>query len=100
MLYLIHLEKKLGDRVQHYLGYVEKPGNLGKRLKEHRKGIGSKLLKACNEQGIGYKVVAIFKGDRSEERRLKKLKTNFSCYCPECQKIARQKALQLELFTD
>jgi predicted GIY-YIG superfamily endonuclease len=89
MVYLIHLEKPLGnDRHQasHYIGFT--PGrtvrNLEKRFTKHVAGHGSAMLRAANERGISYDVVRAWRdGDRTFERQLKNRK-NAKQLCPCC----------------
>jgi predicted GIY-YIG superfamily endonuclease len=101
MIYLIHFDIKL-HHTQHYLGWVE--NDLEKRFKLHCSGGGAKILRRCNEMGIGYKIVATFEGDRNLERKMKNT-NNLKQYCPCCknkynetkrinQKKYRQKKLQ------
>lgn len=98
MLYLIHFEEKLAGHAQHYLGFVKQPSRLGARLREHRRGQGAKILRGCTAAGIRWRLVAIFQGDRHEERRLKNQKKSFSRFCPCCERVARLQALQLGMF--
>ncbi len=79
MVYLIHFDKRYKHAL-HYLGFVER--DLEQRLERHRKGIGSKLLKAVNEAGIGWSVVKTWPdGTRDFERKLK----NRGSHCRICQ---------------
>ena len=81
MVYLIHFEKKL-HHAQHYLGFVK--GDLSQRLALHLSGRGAKLLKACNENGIGWHLVRAWPGgDRHFERKLKNRK-KARLLCPWC----------------
>jgi len=82
MVYLIHFDRPY-KHAQHYIGYTD---NLDSRIDCHRHGNGSKLLKAVNAAGIGYKVVRTWPdGDRSFQRQLKNQK-NASRFCPTCRK--------------
>ena len=57
MVYLIHFDQKL-HHAQHYLGFVDGgEDRLQSRLEYHRKGIGSKLLRAVAQKGIGFNIV-------------------------------------------
>ncbi len=58
MIYLIHFETKLADHAQHYLGFVEKPECLEKRLRTHRSGQGAKILRGCEKAGIKWRADA------------------------------------------
>lgn len=84
MVYLIHFDQKL-HHAQHYIGFVDEPTHkLEKRIEYHRKGMGSKLLKALVQKGIGFSVVRTWEdGDRNFERKLKNRK-KASSLCPIC----------------
>jgi predicted GIY-YIG superfamily endonuclease len=82
-LYLIHMERKLAHS-QHYLGFCNDVKGIPSRINYHRKGYGSRFLKAANEVGIAFKVVRTWEiGSRDDERRLKKQK-NAPRLCPVC----------------
>jgi predicted GIY-YIG superfamily endonuclease len=98
VLYLICFEKKLADHAQHYLGFVEQPEGLERRLRLHRSGKGAKILRGCERAGIRWRVARTLKGDRTEERRLKRMKRNFAWLCPCCQRAEQLRTLQLKLF--
>lgn len=65
MVYLIHFERPIGSekkQAQHYLGYAK---TLSSRVKRHKEGRGAAILRACNEQKIGWAVVRTWpEGDR------------------------------------
>jgi len=84
MVYILHFDRKL-HHAQHYIGFVDHPAHtLEKRLEYHRKGQGSKLLKAVVAAGINFKVADIWiDGDRNFERSLKN-KKKASKLCPIC----------------
>lgn len=78
MIYILMLSRPLGSshplgQAGFYLGYCE-DGRLVERMAEHRAGRGAAMLRACNEQGITYRPILTFNGDRIEERRLHNLK--------------------------
>ena len=81
IVYLICFDRKY-HHARHYLGFCE-DGNLEKRMDAHMMGSGSKLLRAVVEAGIGWKVVQLWEGDRSFERKLKRRK-NSGKLCPCC----------------
>lgn len=82
MIYLIHLSAPLGH-AKHYLGFVEDRFDLERRLKRHRSGQGSRLLRACNERGIAYEIVRVWPaGTRTHERRMKNRAS--TQLCPTC----------------
>lgn len=84
MVYLIHFDQKL-HHAQHYIGFVDEPTHtLENRIECHKKGKGSKLLKALVEKKIGFSVVRTWEdGDRNFERKLKNRK-KASLLCPIC----------------
>lgn len=86
MVYLIHLEKKY-KHAQHYLGFVDGgEDRLQSRLQYHRKGQGSKFLRAVTQACIPFDVVRTWpEGDRNFERMLKN-KKKASILCPICAK--------------
>ena len=81
MIYLIHFEKEYKGCL-HYLGFCEN-GNLKARLKRHKEGRGSKLLRAVNKAGIDYSIVRTWDGNRNMERKLKRQK-NAKRFYPAC----------------
>ena len=64
MIYLIHLQEKL-HHAQHYLGFTEGL-NVATRMKQHRAGVGARMLANCNKGGIEYDVVATLSAGRDE----------------------------------
>lgn len=85
--YLIHLNENLAH-ARHYIGFTE--GYPHNRLKEHKVGLGARMLEVCNERGIDYDIVRTWKGDRKLERRLKNRK-NAAKLCPICNKFHNAK---------
>lgn len=85
MVYLIHFDRKF-HHAQHYIGFVdhERGHTVESRLEYHRKGQGSKLLRAVAAAGIDFKIADIWlEGDRNFERSLKN-KKKASGLCPVC----------------
>ena len=78
-VYLVHCERPLAH-AQHYLGYT---ANLPRRIEQHRKGTGAKLLRAFNRLGISWDVVRTWTGGPDLERKLKNQK-NSRALCPVC----------------
>lgn len=88
MVYLLHFDRPLAH-AQHYLGFVDhtKGHALEARLEYHRKGTGSKLLRAVVAAGIGFQVADLWPdGDRNFERQLKNRK-KAGLLCPLCRKL-------------
>lgn len=81
MVYLIHFDKPL-HHAQHYIGYANE--SLEQRIKRHRSGDGSKLMRAVTRAGIPWRVVRTWQdGSRDFERQLKQGKHS-SRLCPIC----------------
>jgi len=79
MVYLIHFDKPY-KHAQHYIGFTN---NLDARVDRHKKKNGSKLLKAVENAGIGFKVVKTWEGGQKFRTAIKKQK-NASRFCPIC----------------
>lgn len=87
-VYLIHMEQPVaaGRPAQHYIGWSP---DVFARLISHRKGQGARILAACNERGIAYKIARVWKYEgRTFERKLKNRK-NARILCPTCNATAR-----------
>jgi hypothetical protein len=76
-LYLIHLDPPY-QHARHYLGYVKVSPrftvdeSIATRLDYHRRGAGSRLLRAASRAGAVLKVVRVWpEGTQTDERRLK-----------------------------
>lgn len=83
MIYLIHFDTPL-HHANHYVGFVDGDQNaVNTRLAEHRAGHGAKILAACNQRGITYKVVRTMPGNRARERQIKNTHQT-RAYCPIC----------------
>lgn len=79
-VYLVHFRRAFNG-AKHYLGFST---NIPKRVKEHRAGRGSPLLKAVTERGIPWTVVRKWHGvDGHFEKELKR-KNALSDLCPRC----------------
>lgn len=83
MVYLLHFETKY-HHAQHYIGFCEE-GNLDKRIEQHKRGEGSRLVKAVYKlAGIKFYLARIWPGeDKAFEYKLKKQK-NSKRFCPLC----------------
>lgn len=92
--YLIHFDRAL-SHANHYLGWTE-GDDITARIETHmagHKGKGACILRACKEQGIGWKVVRTWAGvDRNFERWLKK-QSNSPKFCPSCDPWSHNKGL-------
>ena len=80
-VYLLHLQSPLSNHARHYIGYAH---DVQARFEHHKNGSGARMLRVCNERGINYEIVRIWKnGDKVFERKLKNCK-NSSRFCPVC----------------
>lgn len=86
-MYLICFDQPY-EHARHYMGWTQQ---LGVRLHLHRAGRGARLMDAVTKAGIGWKVVAIYYGDRNEERRMKN--HGHSRRCPVCRGLRLQASL-------
>lgn len=74
MIYVIELDRPLGNpdnrrgTASTYVGWTT---DLFARLREHRKGIGSRILAAAAEQGIGWRVSYVTPGTPALESAIK-----------------------------
>lgn len=67
IIYLIHFEAPI-CHASHYMGYTD---DLVKRLEQHRKGNGSRLMQVVAERGIDWCLARTWRGTRKLERKLK-----------------------------
>jgi predicted GIY-YIG superfamily endonuclease len=79
-VYLVHFARSFNG-VRHYLGFST---NIPKRVKEHRAGRGSPLLKAVTARRIPWSVVRKWHGkDGHFEKKLKQQNALVDL-CPKC----------------
>lgn len=80
-VYVIHFDTPL-HHAQHYVGSSD---NIERRLMEHAKGNGARLLQVLREKAIGWKVTLTIETDtpRELERQIKRQK-NGRKMCPMC----------------
>lgn len=84
MVYLLHFDQKY-HHAQHYIGYCAEDG-LEARFKRHKRGDGSKLMRAVFKAGIGVTIARTWAfGGYSLEKELKKRK-KARMYCPICRR--------------
>lgn len=82
LVYLLHFDQPY-HHARHYLGFCE-DGNIAKRMRWHRSGNGSKLIRAITRAGISFRLVKIWLDkDRHFERSLKNKKRT-PALCPVC----------------
>ena len=86
MIYLLHFERAIGDvanphgQAQHYIGYAD---DVCARLAEHEAGRGAAITADLVSEDIGWSLVRLWLGDRSEERRIKR-RHDGPRLCPIC----------------
>jgi hypothetical protein len=79
-VYLLHLESKL-KHAGHYLGSAE---DVSRRLTDHAKGEGSKMMAAVVREGIAFKLARRWDNvPRWFEAKLHRRKEN-PYFCPVC----------------
>ncbi len=83
-IYLLHFDRPLAH-AQHYVGFAV---NVEARIKSHRKGTGARLPAVFAELGIGFTVAHTWPGDRTEERRIKNMRSSPKL-CPICRQNKR-----------
>jgi len=81
-VYLLHFSEKF-HHCQHYIGWTK---YLDARIKHHKAGTGSRLVRAVVGAGITVTLVRTWANtDRKFERKLKNRK-KARCLCPICRK--------------
>lgn len=80
-IYLLHFETPY-KHARHYLGFV-KGDDVQERMERHASGNGARLLAVLKENGICWRLVRTWKGDRAFERQLKK-RGGAARICPVC----------------
>ncbi len=79
IIYLLHLHPQY-KHARHYLGITH---NLEERLADHRHGTGARLTQVAIENDCALILARTWKGERTDERRLKNQK-NGPRLCPLC----------------
>ena len=79
LVYLLHFHEPY-HHARHYLGSAE---DLEKRLDQHRRGVGARLVHVISQAGISFTLARTWKGGRKKERRLKNQHHN-PRLCPIC----------------
>ena len=82
VIYLLHFDRA-HHHARHYLGWCHSYEGLDSRFTYHANGHGSRLLGAVSSNGNGWRLARLWKGTRSDERRLKNWK-NTPQLCPVC----------------
>ncbi|MGI5288337.1 hypothetical protein ACQEVF_34055 [Nonomuraea polychroma] len=79
-VYLLHFDRPY-KHARHYIGWT--PGDLNRRLHQHRNGSGARLMQVVTAAGIGFVVARLWDGGRNLERSLKRRGGASRC-CPLC----------------
>ncbi|WP_187281078.1 hypothetical protein [Nonomuraea sp. C10] len=80
IVYLLHFERPY-KHARHYIGWT--PGDLNRRLRQHRNGTGARLMAVITAEGIDFVVARTWTGGRNLERSLKRRGGASRC-CPLC----------------
>jgi len=83
-VYLLHFSQRY-KHVSHYTGSTN---NLTKRLDQHAKGQGARLLAVVHAAGITWTLARTWEGGRQRERQLKR-QGGASRRCPLCKDMGR-----------
>ena len=85
-LYILHLDKKIADHAQHYVGYT--PISIDYRMNKHRTGHGARMLAHAMKIGMDFKVAHVEEFDTAEQARYRekrlKLEKNLKRHCEIC----------------
>jgi predicted GIY-YIG superfamily endonuclease len=80
-VYLLHFDQRY-QHAGHYTGWAD---DLDRRLAQHQRGTGARLVEVITQAGIGFRLARIWPGaSRARERSLKN-SGGASRYCPICQ---------------
>lgn len=79
-VYLLHFDRPY-KHARHYIGWT--PGDLNRRLRQHRNGTGARLMQVITAAGIDFVVARVWDGGRNLERSLKN-RGGASRACPLC----------------
>lgn len=83
LIYLLHFVEPFGKRgIRHYLGRTTL--TVQERLERHRKGHGSRLIRALLQSGNDFVLASTFEGGWDEESALKKRKRSWAAMCAIC----------------
>lgn len=84
VVYLLHFDRPY-QHAKHYLGSCQ---DLERRLIQHGKGRGARLLEVVSQAGIGWQLARTWCGGKQRERQLKK-QGGASRSCPICKEARR-----------
>jgi predicted GIY-YIG superfamily endonuclease len=94
-VYLVHLNDKLSNHAQHYIGYAE---DIKVRYYQHGTKYGARMLYVARERELTWVLARIWpQANRKFERKLKNRK-NAKYLCPICNpKLTNVAVLHLEV---
>lgn len=95
MVYLICFDRHFGH-ARHYIGY-SKDECFEQRIECHKKGCGSRLLRAVTQAGIDWQVVRTWPGEDGNFERYLKRQKHAERYCPVCQERLRKEKLKARI---
>jgi hypothetical protein len=81
-VYLLHFDRPY-RHAKHYTGWAASSRSLKRRLAQHGRGDGARLLAVAHAAGIGWQLARTWPGDRTRERQIKR-QGGASRYCPMC----------------
>lgn len=89
VVYLLHFSRPFWH-ARHYVGFVDSADGLQRRLEDHARGQGARIVAAARAVGITFVLARVWPdGDRGFERRIKRRKMT-PRYCPICRAKARR----------
>ena len=85
IIYLIHFHTPY-KHAKHYMGSTD---DLTRRLHEHERGNGARLMEVICEAGISWTLARAWQGDRKRERQLKN-RGGAARICPLCRRATKE----------
>ncbi|EAZ88605.1 GIY-YIG nuclease family protein [Crocosphaera chwakensis] len=81
-VYILHFQRPISPyhTAQHYVGFTK---DIDQRIREHRKGRGSRFCAVAKERDISFTLAELLMGERSLEKAIKRQK-NTKIFCPVC----------------
>lgn len=95
-VYLLHFDTPY-HHARHYIGFAF---DVDRRIDEHRRGCGARLMSVIKGAGIGFTVAQVWHGeDRTFERHLKR-RHGAGKFCPVCRALVECQPNQSVRLTD
>jgi predicted GIY-YIG superfamily endonuclease len=92
-LYILHFKSRYWSNARHYVGYTSL--GVDERIKTHRAGRGSLLVKYALDKGVDFKVGLVEHFDTKEQARYREIRLkregHLSRHCKICEEL-RQNA--------